>query len=176
MAASVVVGDAVVLEQNAVYRARLCVVPPYGPLASEDMLRSKLGDQGFSEVVFYPKTALPANWPAEERADDSGFMGEMHYLQGRFVLSSRRVPLSKMGSQVALRGMWLQEPPPEVEVPPGPYRPVDVAPPLPPVLPPPPPEPENGGGAVPGMPLGLKVAASVVGLGVAFVVARWALR
>lgn len=176
MGTSVVIGGAIDLTQGAVYRSRLCVVPPYGLLATEATLRSKLGDEGFSEIVFYPKSELPADWPATEREDDSGFMGAMHYLQGRFVLSSRRVPLSKMGSQVALRGMWLQQPPVQPEVPPGPYRPVDVPPPLPPVVPPPTPEPENGDGEAPGMPLSVKIAASVIGVWVAFLIARRALR
>jgi hypothetical protein len=107
MPISVIQGGAIVLAQNVIYRARLEVVPPYGVGATEGAVSDELGKQGFANIRFYPKDKLPADWPPTESEDESGFMGKSYYLEGRFVLSARRIPLSELGNKVALRGMWI---------------------------------------------------------------------
>lgn len=125
---SVIQGSGIVLEQNYIYRARLAVVPPFGPAATESAVRDELGKQGFADIRFYEKDRLPADWPPTEKEDDSGFMGKMYYLEGRFTLSGRKIPISELGSKVALKGMWLYLVPKPASVP--------GAPPQPPSLPP----------------------------------------
>lgn len=132
MSISVVQGSAVVLEQNVIYRARLEVVPPYGVGATEAAVADELGKQGFANIHFYQKDKLPADWPPTESQDDSGFMGKSYYLEGRFVLSGRRIPLSELGNKVALRGMWVYLVP--IPVPPSPPGVPPVPVPQPPVF------------------------------------------
>lgn len=130
MPISVIQGSAVVLEQNVIYRARLEVVPPFGAAATEGAVAEELGKQGFANIRFYPKDRLPVDWPPTETADESGFMGKSYYLEGRFVLSGRRIPLSELGNKVALRGMWVYLVPTPVPQPPPPSSPPPGVPPV----------------------------------------------
>jgi len=127
MAVPVIQGDAVVLLENVIYRARLEVVPPFGPAATEGAVAEELAKQGFANIRFYEKGKLPADWPSTEAVDDSGFLGKSYYLEGRFTLSGRRIPLTELGTKVALKGMWVHLVPTSVPVP---------GTPLPPRLPP----------------------------------------
>lgn len=117
MVISVISGSSIVLSQNVIYRARLEVVPPYGPAATEGAVSEELGKQGFADIHFYAKGELPNTWPDTERADDSGFMGKTYYLEGKFTLSNRTIPLSELGSKVNLRGMWVYLVPLPIPVP-----------------------------------------------------------
>lgn len=132
MTISVLQGNAVVLVENVIYRARLEVVPPFGPAATEGAVAEELGKQGFANITFYDKAKLPPDWPGTETKDESGFMGKSYYLEGRFTLTSRTIPLSELGTKVTLRGMWVYLVPiplpgaPPVSVPPGGAPPISV--------------------------------------------------
>lgn len=109
---SVVQNGFVVLQQGAVYRARLRVVPPYGAGATQDGVRSALASEGFVNISFYDPRVLPADWPANQRDSSAGFLGAMYFLEGAFALSSRQVALSKLGGMVDLKDMWIYAIPP----------------------------------------------------------------
>jgi hypothetical protein len=127
---SVIQGGAVGLEQNVIYRSRLEVVPPFGPAATEGAVGEELGKQGFANIRFFERDKLPVDWPSTEKADDSGFMGKTYYLEGRFTLSARRIPLSELGNKVNLRSMWVYlVPTPQPTTPPPPGLPPPALPP-----------------------------------------------
>jgi hypothetical protein len=116
---SVIRGGAVVLQQNVIYRARLEVVPPFGPAATEGAVAEELGKQGFADIRFYDRNKLPPDWPSTETKDESGFMGKSYYLEGRFTLTNRTIALSELGNKVTLRSMWVYLVPIPVPLPPG---------------------------------------------------------
>ena len=167
---SVIQNSRVVLRQNVIYRARLVVVAPFGPAATQDALRSALGDQGFANVRFYDSDALPADWPPEYRSDDSGFMAKTFWLEGVFTLSDRQVPLSELGSKVDLQAMWVYL------VPVAPVTAPSSSP--TPVVPVAPPEPELPGviESPPPAPVGLGTLAKVSITSIAMLAGYWSAR
>jgi hypothetical protein len=130
--------DGIHLVQNGIYRGRLLVLVPKIPLVSDQrVVKGKLEAQGFTDVTFFDKNALPPDWPADQTGDPSSGGQWTAYAQGRFTLTDRVIPTSELGSNVTLYGMWLQQAPPGVQpAPPGPGpdpRPQPDLPPLPPL-------------------------------------------
>lgn len=184
MALSVIQGGAIVLDQNVIYRARLEVVSPYGAAAGQGAVRSALEEQGFRDITFYDRDRFPPDWPPDQAADDSGFMGKSFYLEGRFSLTARRIALTELGSKVNLRAMWVYlvpnmpapapapapGPMPQVVPPPvpsSPDMPISVPPPV--IAPPPEPPPEE-------LSAGTKLIASAAGVIGAYALFTWICR
>jgi hypothetical protein len=103
MPQSAIVGSNLDLKQNAIYRARLRITAMLAALATESMVADKLKEAGFVDVKFYDKDALPPDWPSSETES----VGTTKFLEGRFEPSDRKVPLSSLGDQAELLGMWL---------------------------------------------------------------------
>ena len=157
---NVLLSDGIHLTQNAVYRGRLSV----SFLGSQKAVSDGLGKQGFTEVVFFEKDALPADWPDDQKADEANWPNWEAYLQGRFTMTDRVIPLSELPSGITLNGMWLQQAPagaPAIPPPPGP-GPGPGPLPDPGAPPPPPPSPTK-----PSMVKPLLASAAGVALGFA---------
>ena len=103
MPQSAIVGPNLDLKQNAIYRARLRITATLAFMASDSMVADKLNEAGFVDVKFYDKDALPIDWPSSE----AEAVGTTKFLEGRFAPTDRKVPLSDLGDQASLLGMWL---------------------------------------------------------------------
>jgi len=122
------------LRQNVIYRARMLIKAP-GIVATEGKVREALEAEGFRDIRFIDKDGLPPDWPGTERDDPSGAFSWTAYLEGRFSLTDRVIPLSELPGTVDVLGMWADlaapaAPPPvaQVQPPPAPSGPpVDVA-------------------------------------------------
>lgn len=148
MYVSAVQGDAIAVQQNAIYRARVLIKAP-GAVATEGKVRAAFGEHGFADIVFFDKDNLPPDWPPDQVEDTSGLLSWTAYLQGRFVNPTTRVPLSELGSSVTLQGMWVY------------MVPLVAPPPGLPVLPPPP-TPAEDGSSMPPLPPQVDAAPSDV--------------
>ena len=99
-------GDRVHLAQGLFYRARLEVVPPFGAMATEAVVRAALEKHGFADVRFYAPDGLPVDWPNTERLSDVGLGGKTFYLEGRFARPAASVEVAELGRMVRLRDLW----------------------------------------------------------------------
>lgn len=112
------------------YRARLLIKAPK-LVAGESRVRSELEGEGFRQIVFYDKDALPADWPSDQRSDPSGFSSWTAYLEGVYTGEGAGGGTGiDANENVQLYGFW---PYGVSAAPPQPYTP----PVLPPVLVPP---------------------------------------
>lgn len=126
MITSAIFSDGIHMLQDGVYRGRLVIHAPK-MIAGEDTVRSALGDQGFTEVLFFDKNNLPSDWPADQRDDPSSSFQWTAFMQGRFTMTDRVIPVSELGTKVTLLGMWINLP----ETAPQPRPPVPDATPAP---------------------------------------------
>jgi hypothetical protein len=157
---NVLLSDGIHLTQNAVYRGRLSV----SFLGSQKAVSDGLGKQGFTEVVFFEKDALPADWPDDQKADEANWPNWEAYLQGRFTMTDRVIALSELPAGITLQGMWLQQAPAAPQpLPPSPGPPAPSDPGLPPYTPPPPEKPSMVGPLV----------ASAAGVALGFAAAKF---
>lgn len=105
--------DAVItMVPGAIYRARV-VVPS---LASYKEIAEALQKKGFADVSVWPVKAPPADWPADQRKDESGFMESTVLVQGRWAggaetFDSAHVP------HADFKGKWIETMPPAAHPP-----------------------------------------------------------
>jgi hypothetical protein len=155
------------LTQGYIYRARMLIKAP-GFVATEGKVASALGQQGFSEVQFFDKNSLPADWPADQAADKSGAFSWTAFLQGKFGLTDRTIPLGDLPGTVEVLAMWSYLVPLQPAGPVATTTSVTIAPPPGPgpadlhLTVPPPAEPR----------VGVKLAASALGMLAAYCVVR----
>lgn len=116
MTISAILPDGIHLTQNGVYRGRLSV----SFLGTQSAVSDGLGKQGFTEVVFFDKNALPADWPADQQTDEAKWPNWTGYLQGRFTMTDRVIPLSELPAGITLNSMWLYSAAAAPPAPPGP--------------------------------------------------------
>lgn len=107
-AGNVILADGIHLVQNGVYRGRM-LIHAMKVLAGEGTVSDKLSKQGFADITFFDKDDLPSDWPEDQKEDPSDAFRWTAYLQGRFTLTDRVIPLSELGTRVTLYGMWLQQ-------------------------------------------------------------------
>lgn len=81
------------LEQGAKYRALFVLdVPTFG--VTEEQIRSALEGVGFSPVqVWMSSDDLPADWPAEKKADPSDLMQDTVWAEGVWSKATADVPV-----------------------------------------------------------------------------------
>jgi len=115
------------------YRARLLIKAPK-LVAGESRVRTELEGEGFRQIAFFDKTALPADWLSAERDDPSGFGSWTAYLEG--VFTGEEAPGASSidaNKNVQLLGFWPYGQTPAVPgQPPGPVGPPPPMPPSPP--------------------------------------------
>ncbi len=109
MIENVIFADGIHMLQNGVYRGRL-LIHAWSAVAGEGTVRGKLEEQGFTDVVFFKKNNLPADWPADQKEDPSRDFQWTAFVQGRFTMTDRVIPLSELGTNVTLLGMWINMP------------------------------------------------------------------
>lgn len=100
--------DPIPLQQGAIYRARLSVPC----LGTKDAVRDGLTGQGWQDVEIWDAGGVPSNWPSDQRDSPGSCFGPVGsrtlFLQGRFGLSDRSIPLSDIESKhVDVLAMWL---------------------------------------------------------------------
>jgi hypothetical protein len=148
------------LRQNVIYRARMLIKAP-GFAATEGKVREALEGQGFREVQFVDKKALPPDWPADEYEDPSGAFSWTAYLQGRFSLTDRTITFAELPGTVEVLGMWTHL----IPLPSPTAQPAPVPAPAPPVVLPPEPVSESS-------PMLTNVLAGALGGALAFWLTR----
>lgn len=144
------------------YRGRLLIKAPK-LVAGESRVRTELEGEGFRNIVFYSQGSLPADWPADQRSDPSGFGSWTAYLEGVYTGQESSGSSMEANENVQLLGFW-------------PYG-ASVAPPQPNQPLPQPSGPTDGPVPLP-QPEWQETAGSVAALGISMVVAyvlqsRW---
>jgi hypothetical protein len=109
MLENVIFADGIHMTQNGVYRGRLLIHAPHF-IAGESTVRDKLAEEGFTDVLFFEKNNLPPDWPTDQHEDPSSSFQWTAFMQGRFTMTDRVIPVSELGSNVTLLGMWINMP------------------------------------------------------------------
>lgn len=115
---------------GAVYRARI-VVPS---IATHAEIADALQKKGFADVAVWSVKSPPADWPADQRSDDSGFLKTTVLVQGRWAGGPETFDSSNV-PHADFKAKWIETLPAVAPVAPvAPLGPPKIGPPAPPKI------------------------------------------
>jgi len=90
-------------KQGQRYRARL-LLTGLASFGSEDQVKSKMGELGFSNIVAYNPSSLPADWPADQRENKTGTTTTTWFLEATWSKPDQVIDTNQSSS---VQLLWL---------------------------------------------------------------------